>query len=318
MSKILIHIGYHKTGTSWLQRRLFVRPDLGFCLSHAKSAVVDPLIVPHALDFDAGACRAHFEPGLRAAWADGLLPVISHERLSGEVHIGGRDVKDTAERLHAAFPQATIFMVIREQQAMIRSIYGQFVKGTGVWPLCDYLDPPIADRTRFKYGHFHPDHYRYHRLIACYQQLFGPDGVIVLPYELFRRRPRDFVSRLMTAVGLPVEEHALAALPYDETVNPSLSALGIGVKRLLNRLAGKRTAFNTTPLLPGGDNRRTVRLQALAFRVDRRLPMRWKQVADAQMKRQIADRFAGYYAESNRQTAALTGLDLAAWGYEVA
>lgn len=318
MRRILIHIGYHKTGTSWLQRRLFVRSDLGFTLSHAKTAVVDPVIMPHALDFDAIACRAYFEPGLCAAWTDSLLPVISHERLSGEVHIGGRDAKDTADRLHAAFPEATVFLVIREQQAMIRSIYGQFIKGTGVWPLHEYLDPPVLERTLFKYGHFHPDHFRYHRLIAYYQHLFCPEQVIVLPYELFRSRQAVFVSQLMTTVGLPVDADALAALPYDETVNPSLSALGVAVKRLLNRCAGRRTAFNTTPLLPSRDHKRTMRLHAIAFWIDRRLPMAWKQAANARMKDKIASRFAGYYAASNRQSALLTGLDLAAWGYEVA
>lgn len=318
MNKILIHIGYHKTGTTWLQQRLFVTSKLGFTRALTKTDITVPLIMPHALDFDAVACRACFEPSLRAAWMDGLLPVISHERLSGEVHTGGRDAKDTADRLHAVFPEATIFLVIREQQAMIRSIYGQFIKGTGVWPLHEYLDPPVLERTRLKYGHFHPDQFRYHRLIAYYQHLYGPKQVIVLPYELFRRRPAVFVSGLLTAVGLPVGANALAALPYDETVNPSLSAMGIAVKRLLNRVAGQRTAFNTTPLLPSRNDKQTMSLQAWAFWIDRRLPMRWKQVANERMKRQIANRFDGYYAESNRQTAALTGLDLAAWGYGVA
>ena len=31
MRRILIHIGYHKTATSWLQRYLFGRRDRGFC-----------------------------------------------------------------------------------------------------------------------------------------------------------------------------------------------------------------------------------------------------------------------------------------------
>ncbi|MBP6802589.1 MAG: sulfotransferase [Chloroflexi bacterium] len=317
MSRLLIHIGYHKTGTSWLQRRLFVNTDLGWTLSHAKTAVVDPLILPHALDFDAAVCRAVFEPGLAAAWTNNLVPVISHERISGEVHIGGRDAKDIAERLYAIFPEAQILIVIREQQAMIRSIYGQFIKGTGVWSLRDYLDPPVPTRTRFKYGHFHPDDFRYHRLIACYQQLFGPAQVTVLPYELFRARPADFVAQIMAAVGLHAEAAVMAALPYGEQVNPSLSALGIAFKLRLNRLAGQRTPFNPTPLYTGRGSGHTRLLQALAFRVDRRLPATWKRAADEQMKHQIAERVSGYYAESNHLTAKLTGLNLVEWGYEL-
>ncbi len=317
MSNLLVHIGYHKTGTSWLQRRLFVNTGLGWTLSHAKTSVVDPLILPHALDFDAAACRAAFEPGLAAARAVNLVPIISHERISGEVHIGGRDTKDIAERLYAVFPEAQILMVIREQQAMIRSIYGQFIKGTGVWNLHDYLDPPVPNRTRFKYGHFHPDDFRYHRLIACYQQLFGPAQVTVLPYELLRARPADFVARIMAAVGLHADAAVLAGLPYGEQVNPSLSALGVAFKLRLNRLAGQRTPFNPTPLYTGRGSGHKRLLQALAFRVDRRLPAAWKKAADERMKRQIAERVSGYYAESNHLTAELTGLDLAEWGYEL-
>lgn len=317
MSTLLVHIGYHKTGSSWLQRRLFVHEDVGFVLAHAKAAVVDPLVLPHALDFDAAACRSVLEPAVRRAWAAGKLPVISHERISGEVHIGGRDSKDAAERLAATFPEARILIVIREQRDMIRSIYGQFIKGTGVWPLRDYLDPPVPPRTLFKYGHFRPDHYRYHRLIGCYQELFGGERVIVLPYELFREDPVEFVTRLLTSVGLEPEAGTLAALPYGEAVNPSLSTLGVALKRRMNLLAGKRTGFNPAPLLPGGGQRRNQRLQALAFKVDRRLPAAWKAAADERTERRIADRFRGYYAESNRRTAELTGLDLARWGYEL-
>lgn len=317
MSTLLVHIGYHKTGTSWLQRRLFVHKDVGFVLTHAKTAVVDPLISPHALDFDAAACRAFFEPAVRAAWEAGLLPVISHERLSGEVHIGGRDSRDTAERLRATFPEARILIVIREQRAIIRSIYGQFIKGSGVWPLQDYLEPPVAPHTRFKYEHFHPDQFRYHRLIGYYQQLFGREQVIVLPYELFREAPAAFVTRLLASVGLKAEAGTLATLPYGDFVNPSLSTLGVALKRYLNLLAGQRTAFNTRPLLLGGNHRRNVRMQTLAFWVDRRLPAAWKAAADERTKRLIAARFDGYYAESNRRTAALTGLDLAKWGYDL-
>lgn len=110
---------------------------------------------------------------------------------------------------------------------------------------------------------------------------------------------------------------AWLACPTMTKVNPSLSALGIALKRWLNRVAGQRTPFNPTPLLARGGAGKTRRLQALAFWVDRRLPAAWKKAADARMKRQIADRFSGYYGESNRLTANLTSLNLAEWGYEL-
>lgn len=316
MKRVLLHIGYHKTATSWLQTRLFVREEFGFTRTHSKQKIVVPLLQPRQLSFDAAACRAYFEPALQSAWQGGLLPVLSHERLSGEVHIGGRDAPECARRLQAVFPEAHILIVIREQQSIIRSIYGQYVKGSGVWPLRLYLDAPVAPHTRFKYAHFDPDHFAYHTLIGYYQQLFGRERVTILPYELFRANPTDFTARLLSAVGMAHRADNVSILPFQQKVNPSLSAFGIELKRWLNRLAGPRTQFNTTPLLPGGSHRRNLRLKRLAFLVDSRLPAGWKKDADTRMKQQIAARFKGYYACSNRHTAERTGLDLAQWGYD--
>lgn len=312
---LLIHIGYHKTGTTWLQTQLFDAAALGLARPYTRHDVAGPIVLPHAYDFDAAACRAHFDAGLQAARAADLLPVLSHERLSGEIHIGGDDSKEIADRLHRSFPEAHILIVIREQRAILRSIYGQYIKGSGILSLADYLHPPVESRKLFKYAPFRFEHFRYDRPVRYYQQLFGAANVTVLPYELFRRAPADFVAQLLAAVGRPADAAALAQLPYARQVNPSLSALGVAFKRQLNRLVGQRTPFNPQPLLPLRVDSRW--LSRLAFRVDRRLPAGWKAAAERRMAAQIGAAVAGHFAASNRQTAALIGCDLAAWGYEV-
>ena len=69
MAPPLLHIGYHKTGTNWLQEELFGNPRTGYRwlgkqpLTHP----VHTLVRARPLDFDAAAVRAEFEPLLADA-----------------------------------------------------------------------------------------------------------------------------------------------------------------------------------------------------------------------------------------------------------
>ena len=87
----LVHVGYHKTGTNWLQEELFGDPRTGYRwlgkqpLTHP----VHTLVRARPLDFDAAAVRAEFEPMLTDAERAGLLPVVSFPRLSGHPYSGG-------------------------------------------------------------------------------------------------------------------------------------------------------------------------------------------------------------------------------------
>lgn len=137
--EVLLHVGLHKTGTTWLQRRFFDERSIGFRLPlHRGRDVKAALITPFPLDFDPAAAAARLIPLLREG-GDGTLPVISDERLSGNPHAGAYDRKEIAERLRAVFPGARVLVVIREQRSMIRSTYKQYVRMGGPNALDEYL-----------------------------------------------------------------------------------------------------------------------------------------------------------------------------------
>ena len=54
---LLIHIGYHKTGTSWLQERLFSNADFGFESPITPDEIRDHLVVQNPLRFCADAVQ---------------------------------------------------------------------------------------------------------------------------------------------------------------------------------------------------------------------------------------------------------------------
>src|SRR5438876_1982040 len=114
MSPVLLHIGYHKTGSGWLRRKFFVDPQTGFG-SIGKAGTRHPvrrLVAARPLEFDPQVARSEFEPLLERVAAQGLLPVVAFERLSGHPFSGGYDSKEIADRLFRTFPEGKGLVVI--------------------------------------------------------------------------------------------------------------------------------------------------------------------------------------------------------------
>lgn len=302
----LLHIGYHKTGTTWLQRHVFNSGSFR-TIVHPNQIFVD-FVAPHSFAHPDATTAAAYRSGCAAAAADGCQPVLSQERLSGSPHSGGHDSRIIADRLKASFSDALVLIVIREQQHIIRSNYIQYVTVGGPLPFEQYSNP--ARRGRKRVPSFRFDFFEYHHLIAYYQQLFSPGSVLVLPYEQLRADPEGFVS----AIARHVDATAPASVPSD-LVNVSTSALAVGLKRRANRLL-VRDVLNPAALFDG--NRVNGGLRRAAHRMARTAPSGIHERAENRLTSKVEAAVGTRYQESNARTAELTGLDLAAWGYSVA
>ena len=139
---VLIHIGYHKTGTTWLQRNVFPDASLGFRVGLAKRDIHRLLVRPRALNFDAATCRAEIAKSLGVDEGDDHVPVISSEELCSNPHGGAFLEKELADRLADTLPGARVLIVVREQRAMIASTYKQYVRAGATHSLQTYLSPP--------------------------------------------------------------------------------------------------------------------------------------------------------------------------------
>jgi hypothetical protein len=301
---LLIHIGYHKTGTTWLRHRLFNREDLKFHLCSRYSREMASLLHPHAFDFDTDACRRAYAATIERCEAEGKVAVIMHERLSGDPHSGGYDSKELADRLHRTFPDARILIGIREQRSAILSCYKQYVKYGGACSLRDYIRPKSDHRL----PQFSMAHFRYHRLIAYYRSLFGCTNVLVQPYERFRAEPAGYVRAIAAFCG--VEEPG--ALAYDEFINVPMKPVALRVKRVLNPFIRRDSVNGNSPFAVewfGAPSQRL--LQFLNRLVSDGLNAR----IDRQWKAEIDEATRGFFEESNRRTSALLGTDLTAYGY---
>ena len=99
--RLLIHVGYHKTATTWMQASLF-RPHHGFAPILDHDDVFRLITAPHGLVFDPSAAAADEIAARTYAAPPNLVPVISSEILSGQPFFGGRESDAFAERLARA------------------------------------------------------------------------------------------------------------------------------------------------------------------------------------------------------------------------
>lgn len=192
LNNLLIHIGLHKTGTTWLQETLFssdsrnfipLSPDgdpkyLGklFIWAHNRHNLLSPFEENEKeIRNELGEILDNIEIGEK-------IPVISHERLSGHPDSGRFDCKTIADRIKTNFPDAKILFVIREQKDMILSTYFQYLKMGGI----DSLSKYISRRYDAKRPGFELSNYYYLDLVSYYFKLFSPKNVLVLPYEMFK------------------------------------------------------------------------------------------------------------------------------------
>lgn len=309
IAPVLVHIGLHKTGSTWVQRYVFKHPERGFtdATGEPHRKIIKRFVMPDPLFFDPVETASHYAPARDAAREAGATFVISHERLSGHPSSGGVDRGMIADRLRATFPDARVLIVIREQRSLIESMYGLHIRLGGVESVHRYLTRPKPYFARKP--SFSLEMYEFDRLIDLYQKLFGKDRVLVLPLELLARQPQQFVDRITAFCG-----HPPIPLGPTKRLNVRRPHVMQLVQRPLNML------FYHNELSPGA----LVNVQNFKKRYARFSHL-FKRLSPGFLERKLAERqkravheFVGdHYAESNRRTVELTGLPLEEFGYPV-
>lgn len=278
-----------------------------------RSAIMRLFVLPHPLLFDSEKCLKHFSPAAQDLVRRGLVPILSHERLAGTPHSGGYDSKQLALRLAEVFPGAKVLIVVREQRSMIVSAYKQYVRNGGACALWGYLHPPRDGRIPL----FSFEYFEYHRLVGHYVDLFGSSSVLVLPYELFRDHPTAFVLKIIEFAGTEADLDSIERLPFSLKENVALLGFSIALKTHLNRLIARRDSENPQVLCPVS-RRRELQLEAVLKRLDSLVPSYVQGLLDRRLRTQVSNQVGHRYGESNRCLAAMMGMDLEEYGYEVA
>jgi hypothetical protein len=299
---VLIHPGFHKTGTTFLQKEVFTDARLFRLLWwHVE---VDRFVArPHDLDFDPQPGRDDIAALRAEPSGPGLIDVVSSEILCGTPFYGSRESAVRARRLKAVFGEGRILITVRKQQAIIRAVYVQYLKQGGtLGPEAFFDQKPEED-----YFGFDPKTFEFHKLAELYAELFGKDNVLVLTQETLQRDPDEFLRRLCVFCGVENGAERVSMGDKDKQgVSPPAS--GLPVLRLANRFrGGPANPEMRGGLKPLGDLlEKAAYRQTLLFRGERE-----------RLEAAVRARFASGFAASNGRLQQFATCDLQALGYEM-
>lgn len=296
--RILLHVGYHKTATTWMQQQLFI-PEHGYRQVAHHAEVWEHVVGVHGLLFDPADMKSAVSSGMSELGSD-EVPVVSSEIISGHPFFGGMGSDVFAERMKRALPDAKVLISVRHQLRMLTSMYMQYVSRGGTMSPERFFagDPDLGF-----YG-FRPEHLEYHRLVGLYQDLFGAENVLVISQEGISK-DMDAVADLIakfagnrTFTSVSPDKRAAYAPSYPEYAIPILRRINSFQKSVLNPSPFIRLGTGTQGLykLVGAGMRRP------PFSL---LKGRYSPVSDS-----ARSMFLGRFDDSNRALARLIDTEL--------
>ncbi|HEX8719439.1 MAG TPA: hypothetical protein VF736_02245 [Pyrinomonadaceae bacterium] len=224
MTRHLIHIGYPKAGSTFLQAWFERHPELRY-ITGGLAGFHNVWQVAQSFDETYEYYVTSYE-GLSTP----------HKSAGGvELAYGGAEPFDDERRkekqarlcavLKSLFPHSRILVVTRGFKGLIVSGYSQIVRTGGrvhLGEMCRQLAIGLQDESY--------NYYDFDYVLGLYAGAFGEENLIVLPYELLRDDQGRFVSVLEGRLGLRHAEIALGR------VNPSLSPEELYWYPLISRL----------------------------------------------------------------------------------
>ena len=125
--QLFIHVGLHRTGNSFWQKEVFPKlNDTSFLQGPKVNYYLRRLISEEDISFDPSTYSDYFYPIIQKG-----NTIISYEGLSGEPFLLYVNQVRNADRLARIFPDATIILGIRRQDAMLFALYLRLIMQGG-------------------------------------------------------------------------------------------------------------------------------------------------------------------------------------------
>ncbi len=189
MTKTIIHIGYPKSGSTFLQKYFLEHPDIHYDSSIFNEYKKSGEINRELLSVDLEKSFTVFSEEQISVWG-------GREKIDGQqfFDFGIKDhQKKVASDLFDLFPQAKVLIVVRGYDSLLQSLYSQYVSVGGILKWDDFLK---SIQLTF------PQFYDYNYLISIYYELFGRENTLVLPFEMLKNSHTEFLCQLESFFGI--------------------------------------------------------------------------------------------------------------------
>ncbi len=259
----LIHIGFAKSGSTWLQQWFASHPGFawrdfgiggyGDVYDLVRQSANGGDLRCRVTSFEAFATPLNWVDDFDCAHGSRLVPKP-----------GGR--RRVCELLAGLFPNARVLLITRGYRSLLLSTYSELVRGGASSSLEAFADGQAALARRGL------SPFDFDAVIALYRAAFGAENLIVLPFELLAVDPAAFTRAIEAAAS--VAPHPPLPGPARPGLSPSqlywVPWITRGIARLPIGARLRRKLFNTHVTASRRDRpRRLVRVLERTF--DRRV-----------------------------------------------
>ena len=223
MQEIICHIGFPKTGTTYLQKNVFPQiKNINYVESNRIKQLLHDLIEKDDSYYPKD--KIHTE--LMQMHNLGLNMLFSYEALSGH-HIRTEfpNRSQIARRLKAAGVNK-IIITIRNQTDVLESTYKQYIKSGGVLKLSKFFN--------FKNNlnpYFYIEFFNYEKIIKLYSEIFGIENVKVIQFEDLFLKNGSYKRELASFLKVKNDDFGDS---QKMKVNKSLSNFSTKLLRVIN------------------------------------------------------------------------------------
>lgn len=307
-AEIFFHIGYHKTGTSYLQKKIFpYLKDISYFNCTNIDAILEPDLSVKEISKRKRAVFGEIENLNKI--------LLSRESLSGGIWIGNTDVAyKNADGLKSAFPDAKIIICLRNQTDFILSHYAFLVHRGNMWRGLDsFLD--------FFFEAFFVKKLKYDELIEYYQTLFDKRNVLVLLQEDLRKNPKYFFDQLSDFMKVTIDESLYRPIAEDRVNATSKNYYFLKTLCIMNFLTlGSFHLLEKSGILKDKDKSLAIRMRVVEQYVGVIGKLFAKEETNTkkiEIEEQWIQKIDEAFSASNAKTSELISRDLSEHGYVI-
>tara|TARA_B100001287_G_scaffold91007_1_gene76274 strand:+ start:329 stop:1189 length:861 start_codon:yes stop_codon:yes gene_type:complete len=219
--KNLFHIGYHKTATTWFQKKFY------------------PLLKNYN-QVDRSKIRDFFYENKYQDFSSKKNQIFCDEELSGNIHNGaylGLLSENIATKI-SKFENPKVIIFIRNQYDIIVSSYLQYIKEGGNYSFSRYIEHKEFERSN-RSSLFSFKHFDYKNLIHKYQSLIGKENVYIYLFEDFITDQELFISSFIKDHNLEID---LNKVDFKKN-NNSYSYVSLFFARIINSFSRKNVLY---------------------------------------------------------------------------
>jgi len=298
MPKKIVHIGFPKTGSTFLQKSVFpLLLGLEYVDFRTCVKLFEDLIYLDDLDYEDQKSIKNFSnyPSEKI--------LFSQEALTGPPFtFKGLNRSQIPIRLKG-LGFSKVIITIRNQVDIIDSLYRQYVYQGGVMRFKGFLN--LDGNWNHYLRAFNLDYLKYDRLIIKYIEMFGDGNVLILPQEILKNDPDNYISILGEFLGERIE------LISHKGTNESLTNASTNLLRFINHFTFNSQRPNQ--LVTNKISTKTIKkiFQVIIDPYFMKLIAGKKSYLKPEQKEQIEQ----YYSQSNFELKKLVDYNLSGLGY---